>query len=292
MARRKNKIKPDDLLRYEPKCKVCNSHFKNIIENMYNEGLSARQILSYLSDLKDPVEQNIAIKENLKESNIQRHLRLHYNLKAAAKIQASATRSRIQKSRENFRAGVSMRVDSISTLSHLIDLALINIEDLDQFPDGRQKHQLTINYMGQIKSLIDEFSKLTGELKQEGTIDVNFFSDQITEFAQIVMATITKMDEKFKLDNQLLYEFGSEFKKQYQQYKEIQKKIVTGELPTNYGEKERSINTFNDANAILGQQGTVYQKPDEDFPDKDDPNRFNNDFNTSDDDDVSFEEDE
>ena len=52
-------------------------------------------------------------------------------------------------------------------------MALINLESLDSFPDGRQRHQLTINYMGQIKGLIDEFSKLTGELQTENTFDIN-----------------------------------------------------------------------------------------------------------------------
>ena len=139
-----------------------------------------------------------------------------------------------------------MKVDSIATLSHMIDVALINIEDLDSMPDGRQKHQLTINYMATIKNLIDEFSKLTGELKQEGTIDVNFFSNQITEFANIVLATIKKLDDQFEMNSQLEYAFGAEFQKQWATYKETQQKMISGELPLDYGAKDRNINTFND----------------------------------------------
>lgn len=279
MARPKTKVDITDLVKYEPKCKICNSHFKHMIEQMFNEGLGPRQIYEYLSKLKDPVEQKIFEKEDFKEATIRRHLTKHYNIKAAAKIHLSATKSRIQKSRENFRSGVAMRVDSISTLSHLIDLALINIEELDAFPDGRQKHQLTINYMGQIKNLIDEFSKLTGELKQEGTIDVNFFSTQVSDFAELVMATIAKMDERFNLKSQLVYEFGTEFKKQFENYKEIQRKMISGELPLNYGEKERSINTFNDENYLKLKpiDNTTYQMPDESFPIKDDPDRYKQD---------------
>lgn len=265
LGRTKTKVNINDLVRYEMKCKVCNSRFKTLIEQMYNEGLNPRQIFEFLKNQKDPVERTFFEKEDLKEATIRRHLNRHYNIKAAAKMHVSATRSRIQQSRENFRTGVAMRVDSIATLSHLIDVALINIEELDNFPDGRQRHQLTINYMAQIKSLIDEFSKLTGELKQEGTLDVNFFSAQITDFAQIVMATISKMDEQFGLNSKLMYAFGEEFKKQFTRYQETQKKMISGELPLNYGEKERSINTFNDASMIDMPSGTTYQKPTEEI---------------------------
>ena len=262
---RKKKVNVNDLVRYEQRCKVCNSHFRDVIENLCNEGLNPRQIFEYLNSLNDATEKQIFEKEGLKEATIRRHLERHYDIKLGTKIRMAHAKARVQKSRDNFRTGVAMRVDSISTISHLIDLALINIEELDSFPDGRQRHQLTINYMGQIKSLIDEFSKLTGELKQEGTIDVNFFSAQVNEFAQIVMATISKMDERFNLNSQLIYEFGTEFTKQFKQYKDIQRKILSGELPPNYGEKERTINTFNDVNRIKDQNGTTYSKPNNEF---------------------------
>lgn len=119
------------------------------------------------------------------------------------------------------------------------------MESLDSLPDVRQKHQLTINYMSQIKGLIDEFSKLTGELQIENTFDINFWNVQITEFANIVIQTIRKMDYQFQLNNKLEYAFGVEFQKQWKQYKETQDKILNGELPVNYGAKERTLNTFN-----------------------------------------------
>lgn len=68
---------------------------------------------------------------------------------------------------------------------------------------------------------------------------------QITEFANIVIQTIRKMDHDFNLKSQLEYSFGREFKKQWDNYRETQQKIFNGELPINYGEKERNINTFN-----------------------------------------------
>lgn len=99
--------------------------------------------------------------------------------------------------------------------------------------------------MGQIKGLIDEFSKLTGELQTENTFDIHFWNVQISEFANIVIKTIRKMDHQFNLNSQLEYSFGIEFKKCWDEYRETQKKILDGELPINYGEKERNINTFN-----------------------------------------------
>ena len=53
------------------------------------------------------------------------------------------------------------------------------------------------------------------------------------------------MDHQFNLNSQLEYSFGVEFKKCWNEYREIQNKILDGELPINYGEKERNINTFN-----------------------------------------------
>ena len=74
--------------------------------------------------------------------------------------------------------------------------------------------------MATIKGLVEEFAKLTGELKTEGTIDINFFSNQITEFANIIMTTIHKLDEQMGLNHQLEYNFGREFKKQWDLYKD------------------------------------------------------------------------
>lgn len=99
--------------------------------------------------------------------------------------------------------------------------------------------------MGQIKGLIDEFSKLTGELQVENTFDINFWNVQITEFANIVMQTIRHMDHQFQLNSKLEYAFGLEFQKQWQKYRSTQEKILNGELPMDYGAKERNINHFN-----------------------------------------------
>lgn len=231
---------------YERKCKVCNSSFKSLIEDLSNQNLNPRQIMDYLRSLTDPVQINQLENESLSESAIRRHLDKHFNVKTGAQIKIAETKHKIQQSRETYKSGVSIVIDSVATISHMIDLALINMEDLDNMPDGRQKHQLTINYMTTVKNLVEEFAKLTGELKQEGSVDVNFFSTQITEFANIVMATISKLDEKMNLDNKLESAFAQEFKKQWELYKATQQKMINGELPLDYGAQQRNINTFND----------------------------------------------
>ena len=242
---RKRKQITDGSVIYEEKCKVCNSSLKDLIEELSNQDMKPRQIMDYLNSLTDPKQKEQVINDKLSESSIRRHLDRHYNIKTGTNIKIAETKNRLQRSREAFKRGVHMKVDSIATISHLIDVALINIEELDNIKDGRQKHQLTINYMATIKNLVEEFAKLTGELKQEGTIDINFFSNQINDFASIVLATVKKLDEQFGMESKLEQEFSKEFQKQWLQYKDIQNKIVSGELPANYGEKERNINTFN-----------------------------------------------
>ena len=233
---------------FEAKCKVCNSKVKNIIENLYIENMNPRQIMEYLTSAAANDEKVKAIldAENLSESAIRRHLDRHFNVKAGAQIKVAETQNKLQESRAAYKKGVRKVIDSVGTLSHLIDVALINLESLDEMPDARQKHQLTISYMASIKNMIDEFSKLTGELKQEGSIDVNFFSSQITEFANIVLSTIRKLDAQFNMNNQLEYAFGEEFNKQWKAYKNVQNKMVNGELPLNYGSEKQNMNTFND----------------------------------------------
>ena len=248
------KIKDEVLTRYEKNCKVCNSYFKNIIEEMYNRGLTAKQIYEALFLSQNPQEIQILHNEGLTESIIKRHLDKHYNEKASTYIRSTKNKTKLQKAREDYKKGQQIKIDTIQTISHLIDVALIKMESLDDFPDGRQAHQLTINYMSIIKNLIDEFSKLTGELKVENTIDINFWNVQITEFANIVIKTIRQMDEKFNLNSALAYEFGKEFQKQWKEYKNIQDQILNGELPVNYGEKERNINTFNMDNSNISLQ--------------------------------------
>ena len=229
MGRRKRQVTDGSVI-YEEKCKVCNSEFKDLIENLANQGLKPKGIMDYLKSLTDPKQKAQFEKEDLKESSIRRHLQRHYNIQADVSIKLAETKNRLARSREAFKHGVHMKVDSIATISHMIDVALINIEDLDNLTDTRQKHQLTINYMATLKNLIDEFSKLTGELKQEGTIDINFFNNQITDFANIVISTIKKLDEKFELNSQLEYAFSAEFKKQWEKYKDVQNKIISGEI--------------------------------------------------------------
>lgn len=159
---------------FEAKCKVCNSKAKNIIENLYIENMNPRQIMEYLTSAAANDEKVKAIldAENLSESAIRRHLDRHFNVKAGAQIKVAETQNKLQESRTAYKKGVRKVIDSVGTLSHLIDVALINLESLDEMPDARQKHQLTISYMASIKNMIDEFSKLT---------DISFYGNPTSE---------------------------------------------------------------------------------------------------------------
>ena len=43
--------------KYVAQCKVCNSKFKSIIENLHTQGMSPNKIYDYLQALKDPLPQ-------------------------------------------------------------------------------------------------------------------------------------------------------------------------------------------------------------------------------------------
>lgn len=147
MARPKKQIPADEgINRYEPKCKVCNSHFKVMIESLYDKNLTPKQIFEALNALKDSQSQLILQQEQLNESSIARHLNKHYSQKATAAMKQASSQDRLFRSRELFKDGIQTKINTVSTLAHLIDIALINLESLDEFPDGRQRHQLTINY--------------------------------------------------------------------------------------------------------------------------------------------------
>lgn len=146
MARKKQNNN-EEVMRYEPLCKVCNSHFKTMIESLHDCNLSAKQIFEALNALTDPQSKEQLAKEKLNEGSISRHLSKHYSSQAKAALKQASNQDRLFRSRELFKDGIQTKINTISTLAHLIDVALINLESLDSFPDGRQRHQLTINYM-------------------------------------------------------------------------------------------------------------------------------------------------
>lgn len=226
-------------------CKVCNSKNRNLIEQLHLNGLSAEKIADYLNNLSEPEQKVIVSTEQIKPSSIRRHLQRHFNPDEGAKVKIAETKARIQQSRNLLNQGVQITIDKVNNLSHLIDVAMIHLEEIEHTQtNNKQKHQLTIQYMNSIKGLIESLAKLTGDLRQEGTIDINFFSNEITNFADIVLQTIRVVDRQLDLNGQLEHKFAQEFSTQWSDYQDRQIKIINGEME----QKPNIVNTFNETN--------------------------------------------
>lgn len=228
-----------------PQCKVCNSKFRNLIEELSVKGMSPQKIYDYLQTLKGK-DKDLVVKEDINPSAIRRHIAKHFNIKDGINIKTAETQLQLEKSRDSYKQGVAITIDKINTTSHLIETAMIKIEEVEQLNNPVKEHQLIIQYMNSIKGLIETLGKLTGDLKQEGTIDINFFNTEIEKFAEIVLLTIKEMDKKLGLNSQLEYEFAKEFKSQMQDYAKLQAAKINGEIPLNYGNEIRNVNTFNE----------------------------------------------
>lgn len=238
---------------YIKQCKVCNSKFRNKIEELHIQGMNPQKIFEYLNNLTDPLERTIVKDEDIQPSAIRRHMDKHFNPKDEAIRKIAETKSRIEKSREDYNKGVQTVINNVSTISHMIEMALIKMEEVDQISSkDKDKHQLTLSYMNTIRSLIESLAKLTGDLKQEGTIDINFFSNEIQIFADIILETIRQIDIDLGMDHKLEYAFANEFKKRWDTYQLRQSRILDGDLPPDDGWKQRNVNTFNDSNTITG----------------------------------------
>jgi hypothetical protein len=231
-------------------CKVCNSKFRTLIENLNKQGMNPQKIYEYLQNLTDPIEKDLVIQEDINPSSIRRHMDKHFDIVDGAKIKIAETQQRIEQSRNDYKDGVSIVVNKVSTISHLIEQLMIKIEEVDELPGEKAKHQFTIQYANSIKGLVESLAKLTGDLKQEGAIDINFFSGEIARFAEIVLSTIKQMDKSMGLNSELEYNFAFEFKKQWELYQIRQNKILSGDLSPSddESEKERKVNTFNEGN--------------------------------------------
>jgi hypothetical protein len=233
-------------------CKVCNSKFRNKIEDLHSKGMNPQKIFEYLQNISEPYEAAIVKDEDIQPSAIRRHMDKHFNPQDEAIRQIAETKSRVEKSREDYKKGVQTVINNVSTLSHMIELALIKMEEVDNLPKDKDKHTLTISYMTQVRGLIESLAKLTGDLKQEGTIDINFFSNEIQIFAEIVLSVIRQIDIDLGLNHRLEYAFADEFKKQWDTYQLRQARILNGELSPDDGLKQRNVNTFNDSETITG----------------------------------------
>lgn len=229
-------------------CKVCNSKMRSLIEQLHVKGFNPQKIYDYLHSLTDEKEKEIVEIENIKPSAIRRHLDRHFSEQENNIIQVTSTQQKITKARNSYEQGKDIMVNKVNAVSLQIDTALANIESLDNMSNDKVKHELTIKYMNTIRGLIETLSKLTGDLKEEGTIDINFFGNEITKFAEIIILTIRQVDKSLNLNGELELEFSKEFKKQWDNYISVQQKKINKELPINYGDNEFNVNTFNENN--------------------------------------------
>lgn len=229
---------------YSKQCKCCNSVFRDRIESLSIEGFNPERIYQYLQSIQDKNEQEIVQRENIKPSSIRRHLDNHFQKDEVVKVKLAETHSKIEKSRNMLNNGVSIAIDKVNSLCHMIDVAMIQMEQVenDSTLTNRLKYQTTIQFMNTSKGLIESLAKLTGELKQEGTIDINFFTTEISVFVDIVLASIRAVDKAMTLEGQLEQQFSIEFQERWKDYREKQIAIINGE------EKPRQqdlINNFN-----------------------------------------------
>lgn len=237
-------------VKYQKACHVCNSKHKAIIEELADRGFNPDKIYAHLQSMLDPKDKKIVMQEDLKPSTIRRHLQRHYSKEEEKTINVAEVKTKQRQSRENLNKGIKIEIDRVNTLAHLIQLCLLRLEEIE-VENNPKKHQHSIQYIGQLKGLIDEYSELAGNMKDEGTIDANFFKTEINTFAEIVLSTIRALDMKYQMDFQLEVDFSAEFKRQMVLYRQRQDLILAGKLSPKDGEKERNINKFNDASSLV-----------------------------------------
>lgn len=230
---------------YVKTCKVCNSFFRNRIEKLSLNGMNPQAIYDYLQSIQDENEKAIVKQEDIKPSSIRRHLDNHFNKDEATKVKLAETQNRVETSREMLQNGVSIAIDKINSLCHMIDVSMIKMEQIedDLSINNKSKYQLTIQYMNTAKGLIESLAKLTGELKQEGSIDINFFTTEISVFVDIVLASIRSTDKSLGMGGQLEQQFALEFQDRWKDYKNKQVAIINGE---DKPRQQNLVNSFND----------------------------------------------
>jgi hypothetical protein len=225
---------------------VCNSKFRGLIEQLHQNDLSAEKIYEYLQNMNNTKDKVVIQQEDIRPSSIRRHLQNHFNSEDDSKVKLAETKARISQSRNLLYNGIQITVDRINSLNHLIETSLIKLEEVEHIQSESKKHQYTIQYMNTIKGLIESLSKLTGDLKQDGAIDINFFNSEISNFAEIVLSSVRVVDRQLGMEGKLEVLFAQEFTKQWQNMQERQSKYISGETTT-YSNPNNN-NNFNDLN--------------------------------------------
>ena len=116
---------------YRKQCKVCNSKFRTLIESLHNQNMSPQKIYEHLQNLSDVAEQVAVQQEDINPSSIRRHMERHFNIAEGAIIKVAETQSRIQQSRDSYKQGVQIVVDKINTLSHLVEINMVHLEEAE-----------------------------------------------------------------------------------------------------------------------------------------------------------------
>lgn len=232
---------------YVKQCKVCNSKLRNLIEKLYVEAsLSPEKIHEYLYTIASPEEQEIAKVDNFSTMAIRRHLSKHFDVKTGVKIRQAETITRLEQSKKDFKDGVDSQINTVAHLNHLIESNMLRLQEVEDTLEGKVKHEKIIQYTSTIKGLIESLAKLTGELKQEGNIDMNFFNDEISTFADIVLRSIRSIDFQLKLNGELEAAFATEFQNQWAAFNERRELIARGEMKSSDGNNMKNVNTFNE----------------------------------------------
>ena len=230
---------------YVAQCKVCNSYFKSRIENLSMQGFNPQQIYDYLQNIQDSNEKAIVQRENINPSAIRRHIDRHFTGDTMEKTKIVEVQDKIHQSRRNLQEGIAIAIDKINAMSHMIDTTLLKIEEIesDSTLNNKTKYTLTNQYINTTKGLIESLSKLTGDLKDESTIDTQFFINEINNFGDIVLSAIRSADKILGLNGELEITFAAEFQNAYQDYKIKQIAQINGEIQKS---KENLMKTFND----------------------------------------------
>jgi hypothetical protein len=216
---------------YVKQCKVCNSVFRDRIESLSLDGFNPQRVYDYLQSLQDPNEQSVVQRENINPSAIRRHIDNHFQKDEAVKVKIAEAHSKIDRSRDMLNSGAVITIDKINSLCHMVDVAIIQLEEVDNdvSVNNKTKYQIRLATMNTARGLIESLAKLTGELKQEGTIDINFFSNEIGTFADIVLESIRNVDKQFGLLGKMEEQFSIEFQSCWDTYKQKQIAVLNGE---------------------------------------------------------------
>lgn len=223
-------------------CKVCNSKLRNYIERLATQGFTPELIYEHLMTTSEKTME-IVTQDKIVPSNIRKHIQRHFNEQQLEKVNIISNKQKIEEARESYYQGRAKTINKINLINLQIDTALTKMESLDNLKDIKLQHDFTIKYMTTIKGLVETLNKLTENLKDEN-IDVQFFGDEITKFADLVLVTIRRVDKELQMNGKLEEIFAQQFVEAWKEYINLQNQKLNNEVPLDYGNYQ--VNTFNE----------------------------------------------